>query len=104
MNIYLIIKYFLLQNDIEQYLNYVKGLKSEFKKMQKIALHWTRGVSPYDTQLFKSFSEKFAKIEQNDIDDMDTYIIEIKSQLNILNVDPNAPWVYCIYMLTFCRK
>lgn len=80
----------------------MQALKSKFKYVQEIALSWTRGVSPYDIQLFAPLKEKFSKIDQNDIDELDTLIIEIKAQLNCLNVDPKAPKVYCIHMLIFC--
>lgn len=79
-------------------------MKCELKKVQKDALHWTRGVSPYDKKLFQSMKTRFDSIEQNDILDLDELITEKKVKLNCLNVDPNATQVNYMQKLTFCLK
>ncbi|XP_016657266.1 structural maintenance of chromosomes protein 5 [Acyrthosiphon pisum] len=78
-------------SNFSDYLKYIQKLESEFKKMLDVAVHWTNGVSPYDKTLFQSMIEKFANIEQNDVDDLDVLIVEKKAKLNCLNIDPNAP-------------
>ncbi|VVC40914.1 Hypothetical protein CINCED_3A020659 [Cinara cedri] len=78
-------------NNFNEYLMYLRKLESEFKKMLDVALHWSQGVTPYDTALFEPFKEKFDSIEQNDISDLDELIVEMKAKLNCLNIDPNAP-------------
>ena len=69
-------------------------MDSEFKKILDVAIHWSSGVSPYDKTLFQPIKEKFDRIEQTDIEDLDVLIVEIKAKLNCLNIDPNAPQVH----------
>jgi len=68
-------------------------LDSEFKKIQDVAVYWSKGLSPYDKTLFQPMKNKFDEIEQSDIEDLDVLIVEKKAKLNCLNIDPNAPQV-----------
>jgi len=61
--------------------------------MLDVAIHWSRGVSPYDKTLFQPFKEKFDDIEQSEIEELDVLMVEKKAKLNCLNIDPNAPQV-----------
>lgn len=76
-------------------------LNSEIKKMQDVALHWTKNVTPYDKKLFVPIKEKFDAIAENDIHELDGLIVEKKAKLNCINIDPNAPEVNCIQILNF---
>lgn len=78
-------------SNFNEYLKYIQKLDSEFKKILDVAIHWSSGVSPYDKTLFQPIKEKFDRIEQTDIEDLDVLIVEIKAKLNCLNIDPNAP-------------
>ncbi|XP_026817249.1 structural maintenance of chromosomes protein 5 [Rhopalosiphum maidis] len=78
-------------NNFNEYLKYIQKLDSEFKKMLDVAIHWSRGVSPYDKTLFQPFKEKFDDIEQSEVEDLDVLMVEKKAKLNCLNIDPNAP-------------
>lgn len=84
---------------MSEYFKFIQKLDSEIKQMTDIALYWTRGVSPYDKQLFSSLSDSFKKIEQRDVEDLDLLIVEKKAKLSCISTDPNAPEVYCIQML-----
>lgn len=68
-------------------------MDSEFKKILDVALHWSRGISPYDKQLFQSLKADFDTIKETELEEMDSLIVEKKAQLNCLNIDPNAPKV-----------
>lgn len=76
-------------------------MDSEFKKIQDVAIHWSKGLSPYDKTLFQPMKDKFDEIEQSDIEDLDVLIVEKKAKLNCLNIDPNAPQVNWEQMLNF---
>lgn len=71
----------------------MQQIESEFKKLLKVALHWSQGISPYDEQLFRSMKADFESIEQKEYEDLDVLIVEKKAKLNCLNIDPNAPKV-----------
>jgi hypothetical protein len=72
-------------------------LELELKKTLEVALHWTKGVSPYDKNLFKPYNDAFDTIEESDVCDLDNVIIEKRAKLNCLCVDPKAPQViHCI--------
>lgn len=55
--------------------------------MLDVAIHWSRGVSPYDKTLFQPFKEKFDDIEQSEIEELDVLMVEKKAKLNCLNID-----------------
>lgn len=78
-------------NNFNEYLKYIQSLDSEFKKIHDVAVHWSKGLSPYDKTLFQPMKDKFDEIEQSDIEDLDVLIVEKKAKLNCLNIDPNAP-------------
>jgi len=68
-------------------------LYSEFKIVLEVAMHWTKGISPYNGHSFQPMKIRFDKIPQNDIEEMDELIVDTKAKLNCLNIDPNAPQV-----------
>jgi len=94
----------LFQKDtVNNYLKYVQGLQCEFNKIEETALYLTHGVSPYDKQLFEPLKEKFGKIDQEDVDDIDLLIVEIKAKLSCLNINPKAPRVMLLHThVIFC--
>lgn len=61
--------------------------------MLEVALYWTKGVSPYDRNLFKPYKEAFDSIEEIDIGDLDKVIVEKRAKLNCLSINPKAPQV-----------
>ncbi|XP_025193514.1 structural maintenance of chromosomes protein 5 [Melanaphis sacchari] len=84
-------------NNFNVYLKYIQKLESEFKKILDVALHWSRGLSPYDKTLFLTMKRKLDAIEQEDIDDLDELIVEKKAKLNCLHTDQNAPQLITEY-------
>ncbi|XP_050058944.1 structural maintenance of chromosomes protein 5 [Aphis gossypii] len=78
-------------NNFNEYLKYIQSLDSKFKKIHDVAVHWSKGLSPYDKTLFQPMKDKFDAIEESDIEDLDVLIVEKKAKLNCLNIDPNAP-------------
>lgn len=89
------------QSNFDEYYKYIQKLDSEFKKILEVALYWTKGVSPYDKNLFKPIKETFETVEQNDIDDLDLIIVEKKAKLNCLNIDKNSPQVCYVHFFCF---
>lgn len=75
-------------------MNYLQKLESEFQMIKKSALHFTRGVSPYDKELFIPIKDSFDLLEQNSIEDLDELTIDLRAKLNALHIDPNAPQVF----------
>lgn len=86
----------------------MQKLNSELEKMLQVALHWTKGVSPYDQNLFKTFTEAFDTIKESDVCDLDKVIVDKRAKLNCLSIDPKAPQViqsskhdYILYCIIF---